>query len=81
MKQTAWTVVRDDGVAGSNPATPRPDRTTSRITTTEKRLAMQTRRLRKLTDWAQKLVDRDHRIDNRVLLHRLKQCIDAADAP
>ena len=27
MKQTAWTVVRDDGVAGSNPATPRPERT------------------------------------------------------
>ena len=25
-------VVRDDGVAGSNPATPRPERTTSRIT-------------------------------------------------
>jgi hypothetical protein len=33
MKQTVCTVVRDDGVAGSNPATPRPDRTTSRITT------------------------------------------------
>jgi hypothetical protein len=32
MKQTICTVVRDDGVAGSNPATPRPERTTSRIT-------------------------------------------------
>jgi hypothetical protein len=35
MKQSICTVVRDDGVRGSNPRTPRPDRTTSRITSKE----------------------------------------------
>jgi hypothetical protein len=35
MKQTDSTVVRDDGVAGSNPATPTSDRTISCITSSK----------------------------------------------
>jgi hypothetical protein len=35
MKQSICTVVRDDGVAGSNPATPRPERIDTRTTTPE----------------------------------------------
>jgi hypothetical protein len=35
MKQSIWTVVRDDGVRGSNPRTPRPVRIRTCITSSK----------------------------------------------
>lgn len=48
------------------------------MTDTE-RLALQTRRLKRIEAWARKMYDRHQRINTRDLWHRLKQAIDAGE--